>query len=75
MKHAGGNYTNSNWCVGNSNKRITKGTGGHGSWMTSGHHPKYSIVENSQNSDQSPGDLRRFAVTQTPVKYHQLMLM
>ena len=28
MEHAGGNYTNNNWCVWNSSKRITKGTGG-----------------------------------------------
>ena len=27
-----------------------------------------SIIENRQNSEKSPGDLRRFAVTQSPVK-------
>ena len=32
----------------------------------------YSIVETSQNIKKSPGDLRRFAVTQTPVENHRL---
>ena len=29
-----------------------------------------SIIEDSQNTENSPGDLRRLAVTQTPVKNH-----
>ena len=28
----------------------------------------YSITENGQNTEKSPGDLRRLAVTQTPVE-------
>ena len=35
----------------------------------------YCIVEICQNIEKSPGDFRRLAVTQTPVKDHQLMLM
>ena len=34
-----------------------------------------SIVEIGQNTEKSPGDLRRLAVTQTPVENHQLTLM
>ena len=34
-----------------------------------------SIVENGQNTEKSPGDLRRLAVTQTSMKNHQLTLM
>ena len=75
MEHAGHNYTNCNWCVWNSTKRITKGTGRRGSWRTSGDHPNFYIIENGQNSEKSPGDRRRLAVTQTPVKNHQLTLM
>ena len=30
----GDNYTNCNWCVWNSNKKFTNGTGGFGSWRT-----------------------------------------
>ena len=44
-----------------------------GGW--SGDHPNVSIIENGQNTEKSPGDLRRLAVTQTPVKTHQLTLM
>ena len=33
------------------------------------------IIENSQNTEKSRGDLRRLAVTQTPVTGHQLTLM
>ena len=34
-----------------------------------------SITKNGQDIEKRPGDLRRFAVTQTPVKNHQLMVM
>ena len=34
-----------------------------------------ALVENGQNTEKSPGDLRRLAVTQNPVKDHQLTLM
>ena len=37
--------------------------------------PNYTIVENSQNTEKSPGDLRRLAVTQTQMRDHQLSLM
>ena len=43
--------------------------------MTNGDHPNYNIIENSQNTEKSPRDLRRLAVTQAPVKDHQLKLM
>ena len=57
---------------------ITKGlfwTGGFGGRRKSGDHPNYNIIEIGQNTEKSPGDLKRLAVTQTPVKYHQLTLM
>ena len=41
----------------------------------SGHHPNYCIIENSQYTGKSLGDLRKLAVTPTPVKDHQLKLM
>ena len=34
-----------------------------------------SIAKDRQNTETSPGELRRLAVTQTPVKNHQLILM
>ena len=49
---------------------MIKGTGGLGGWRTNGDHSKYNIVENRQNTEMSPGDLKRLAVTQPPVKDH-----
>ena len=46
------------------------GTGGLGNKTTSGDHLDYTIIEIDQNTDKSPGDLRRLAVAQTPVKNH-----
>ena len=40
-----------------------------------GDHPNDSIIENDQNTEKSPGDLRRRAVTQTPEKNHRQTLM
>ena len=37
--------------------------------------PNYCIVEIGQNTEKSPGDLRILAVTQIPMKKHQLMLV
>ena len=51
--------TNCNWQNQYSNQRIGTGTGGLGNKRTSGHHPNYSIVEISQNTKKSPGDLRK----------------
>ena len=52
---------------------ITKGLlKGFRSWRTGRDYPNDSIAGNSQNPETSPGDLRRLAVTQTPVKNHQL---
>ena len=34
----------------------------------------YNIIENGQNTEKIAGDLRRLAVTQTPMKDHQLAL-
>ena len=36
-----------------------------------GNHRNYCITETDQNTEKSPGNLRRLAVTQTPVKDHQ----
>ena len=75
MEHEGDNYTNRDWCFWYSHQRIIQGTGGLGGRRTSADHPNYNIIENSKNTEKSPGDLRRFAVTQTPVKDHQLKVM
>ena len=46
-----------------------------GNWRMGRDYPNDSIAKNGQNPETSPGDLRRLAVTQTPVKNHQLTLM
>ena len=40
-----------------------------------GDHPNCNIIEISQNTEKSPGDLKRLVVPQTSVKDHQLTLM
>ena len=55
---------------GTINKRIIKRPGRFGSWWTGRDYPNDSIVENDQNPETSPGDLRKLSVTQTPVKNH-----
>ena len=59
-------------------QRVIKRTGGHADWSTSGtnyDHTNYSTIENGQNTEKSPGDLRRLSVTQDPGKHHQLKVM
>ena len=75
MQHKGDTYTIRDWYFWYRHQMIIKGTGGLGGRRTSGDHPNYNIIENSQNTEKSPGDLRRLTVTQTPVKVHQLKLM
>ena len=38
-------------------------------------HPNYGIVEINQNTEKSPGDLKRLAVTQTLVINYQMALV
>ena len=51
-------------------KGFINGPGGFESGRPSGDHPNYSIIENGQNTEKSPGDLRRLAITQSPVENH-----
>ena len=55
-------------------KRLVKGLGRLGNKWTSGDHPAYSIIKIGQNTEDSPGDLRKLSVTQTPEENHQLTL-
>ena len=54
---------------------VTKGFLRLGNKVTSGDHPNNYIIENGQNTEKSPGNLRRLAVTQTLGKDHQQTLM
>ncbi len=75
MKHESNGDTNCNRCARYSHQRTGSGTRGLGNKRTRRDHPNFYIIENSENTEKSPGDLRRLAVTQTPVKNHQLKLM
>ena len=67
-------YTNCNWCFWYSHQRIGTRTGGLENKRTNGDHPNNSIIEFGHNTEKSPGNLRRLAVTQTPVRYCWLAL-
>ena len=60
--------------LGTGHRWIDKGTVGLGNKKTSGDHPDCSITKISQDIEKSPGEWRRFAVAQTPVKNHRLTL-
>ncbi len=75
MEYESDNDMNCYWCSWYSHQRFDSRTGGLGNKRKSEDHPKYSIIEIAQNPETSPGDLRRLAVTQAPVKNHQLILM
>ena len=64
--------TNCNWCSWYSHQRIVTRTGRFGNKRTSGNYPNYSIVEIGPNTEKSPGDMRRLAVTQTSVRNQTL---
>ena len=75
MEHEGDGDTNCYWCTWNVLRRLGKGAGRVGNWCTSRDNPYQSIVEIDQNTEKSPEDLRRLAVTQTPVKDKLLTLV
>ena len=50
--------TNCDWCFWRSNKRTIEGPGRLVSWRMSADHPNDVIIENSQNTEKNPGDLR-----------------
>ena len=61
--------------LGTITKGLLKGLEDLENWRTDRDYPNDSIAKYGQNPETSPGDLRRLAVTQTPVKNHQLTLM
>ena len=61
--------------LGTVTKRISTRSGGLGNYRTGGDHQNYCIIEIGENTEKSPGDLRRLVVIQTLVRNHQLMLV
>ena len=75
MEYEGGGYTNCNWCIWYSHQRTGTETEGLGNKMTCRDYQNYRIIKIGKNTAKSPEDLKRFAVTQTPVEDHRLTLM
>ena len=67
MKHESDSDASSIRCAWYSHHRIDKGTGGLENKRTSRDHPVYNNIKTGKNIKKSPGDLRRLAVTLTPV--------
>ena len=74
MEHESDSDTNCNRCARYSHQRIGGGTGGLGNNRTSGDLTNCSIIEIGKNTEKCPGDLRRLAVTQTPMENYPLTL-
>ena len=75
MVHESDGDTNCNWCAWYRQQRIGSGIGRLGNKETSGDHPNYSIIKIGQNTEKSPGDLRRLAITLPPMKDPLLTLV
>ena len=72
--HEGDSDINCNSCARYSHQKIDKRSEGLVNNKTSRDHPKYCIIKISQNTVESPRNLRRLAVSQTPVRNHHLTL-
>ena len=75
MEHEGDGDTIYNWGTWNDFQRIGKGTGKIGNQRTSKDYPDYIITKIGQNTEKSPGDLRRFTVTNVGVKNFQRKIL
>ena len=72
MEHVNDHNINCIWFARLSPLMIVLGNGVLGNKKTIGEHPNYNIFEIGQ---KCPGDLKRLAVIETPVKNHLLMLV
>ena len=68
MEHEGAGDTNCYWSTWNNPERIGKGTGRLRSQKISRDYPDFGINKIGQNTEESPGDLRRLVLTQTSVR-------
>ena len=75
MEHEGDGDINCNRCTRNNSQMFGKRNRRLRNQKTRRNHLDYSIIEIGQNTEKSPGDLRRLVVTETPVRSHQQMLV
>ena len=71
MEHEGDADANGNWCTWNGPQRLGKETGKIGRQGKNRDYPDYRTVGIGQNTEKSPENLSRLAVTHPPVKDHQ----
>ena len=75
MEHESDGDASSNWSTRNDPQRIGKETGRAKNRETSIDYLNYSITKVGNNTEKSPRDLRRLAVSQSPVRNYQLTLV
>ena len=75
MEYEGAGDTSCKWSTWNNPQRLGNVTGSLGNNRRSAEHPHYNVIKIVQNTEKSPEDLRRLAVTQTSVKNYQLKVM
>ena len=68
MEYEGNDDTNYCWCPWNSPQTFGKRTRRIGNQGKNQYHLDYCIVETGRNPEKSPGDVRRFAITQATMK-------
>ena len=64
MEHEGDGDTNNNSSTRDDPQKLSKWAGRVGDGRRGEDHPDYSIIKIGQNTERSPGVLRRLAVTQ-----------
>ena len=74
MEHENNGDTNYNWFARNSSQKLSKGSRRAENRRICHDLLNYNITKIGQNTEKSPGDLRRLAVTHTLVKDHHLTL-
>ena len=75
MEHGSDSDTNYNWFSRNDHQKLDKRPVRVRNRRTSQDHSNKSTGKIGQNTEKSPGDSRRFAITKSPVKDHQLTLV
>ena len=75
MKHESDGDTDCNRCARYNHQKYRHRDWRIGNMRTSGEHPNDRFIKIIQNTEKSPGGLKRLAVTQTPVGNYQLTLV
>ena len=70
LRHESDGDTNCQWCTWYCDRMIGTGTGRHGNKRRGRDHPNDSIIKIGYYTEESPGDLRKLAVTHTLEETH-----